>query len=71
MHITFTTDDVVSTLADGGSVVTMVGTLENGERVRVGIEHRCAEAILSAVLGEDWDEVDAEIEAWQILGRVA
>ncbi len=70
MQITFTIDDVLG-IQDGGSVVVLEGTLETGERVRVGIEHRCAEPILSALLGEEEYEVFAEVEPWQILGRVA
>ncbi len=67
MIVTLTIEDV-ATLTEHGSVVTITGTGEDGQRVTfAGDFLREMEAVVSALVIDDEPEVEVEIEDWQII----
>jgi hypothetical protein len=64
--ITLTIEDL-ATLASHGSVWSITGTGEDGERVTFGGEPRLMDDVAGALMIGDEDEVEVSIEDWQVL----
>lgn len=64
--VTLTIEDV-STVKDGGSVVTITGTTESGDRITFAGDHREMVHILGALVTDAEDEVVVAVEGWQVL----
>ncbi|HEY2638941.1 MAG TPA: hypothetical protein VGI66_03530 [Streptosporangiaceae bacterium] len=65
MIITVTTEDVAEARNEG-TVTMITGTREDGERVLFAGDWRAIDGLCDAVMAEG--EIQAEVEAWQILG---
>ena len=53
-------------VSDEGTVVVFNGTLNDGRRVAIGVDHRCAQPIVDELL--DGFPANAVVEGWQVLG---
>lgn len=67
MIVTVYTDNIAS-WSDEGSVVRAIGLDSAGRQITFGIEPRCAHDIFNALVIQDEESVDVEVEDWQILG---